>query len=38
MIKFEQRLNDDFDSKNYAVSEIKEPVVRYIGESVRWKR
>lgn len=34
MIKFEQRLNDDFDSKDYAVSEIKEPVIRTIGKSV----
>ena len=34
MIKFESRLNDYFDSKNYAVSEIKEPVIRTIGKSV----
>ncbi len=34
MIKFEPRLFDDFDSKNYAVSEIKESVIRTIGYSV----
>jgi hypothetical protein len=34
MIKFEPQLCDDFDSKNYAVSEIEEPVIRTIGNSV----
>jgi hypothetical protein len=33
MIKFDPKL-DDFDSKNYAVSEINEPVIRTIGYSV----
>ncbi len=34
MIKFEPQLCDDFDSKDYAVSEIKEPAIRSIGKSV----
>ena len=36
MIKFEksERMDDDFDSKEYAVSEIKEPVINTIGKSV----
>lgn len=35
MIKFASRLNDDFGhSKSYAVSEIKEPVIRNIDKSV----